>query len=913
MGGKSSSVTVGYRYFLGMLMGICRKECDELVEIKVGDRTAWKGSVTGNASITIDAPNLFGGDDKEGGIAGRLDVMMGGPTQPVNSRLAAMLGGLVPAFRGVTTMFFDGLVCSMSAYPKRWEQRMRRILKGWDGPVWYPEKAVISLAGGEIKAMNAAHIIYQVLTDRSIGRGLPRARLDDASFRSAADIFYNEGFGLCLKWSRTDKLSSFIQQVLDHAGASIFIDRKTALIRLIPIRGNYDVATLPLFDADSGLLSIEDDDTAAPNTGTNQIIVNYVRPQDNSTGQVKVGNLAALQSAISSETKEYPGIPTPELALRVAQRDLRAASGYIKRFKVRLDRRGRDVYPGSVFCIADPQGGIENIILRAGRFEDGTMTDGSITITALQDVFGLPATSYVDVQPSGWVPPDTTPKVIVNRRLVEVPYRDLALSLAPSELEQIDATSCYLGAIAARPSSLSYNFELLTRLGSSGSFTKRGPGDFCPNGTLSADMPRAAAPTIVTILSGDGLDQVVVGQAAMIDNEILRVNAIDPSTGIATLARGCADTVPAGHAVGARVYFFEDRYGTDRTEYAPGVSVQARMLTRTSTDILPEAAAATDSLTMAQRQYKPYPPGNFKIAGLAYPGNISGALAVTWSHRDRLLQADQLIDTTSGNVGPESGTTYTLAIYGKGNGPSIDSIWSSSGLTITGDTVFRNANENWSSARANVPLTTGKWYWEVAIDTNSTPGSIGTMICAVGTGFSSGSNGGGTSDAYGYMGDGKKRRNSTYESYGAAFAAGDVIGIAVDMDARTVTFYKNGVSQGIAYTGLVATIYPCISLYYIGIRCTFRYSNFAHAAPAGYLPYGSLSSPESLLRTVTDITAASYSYTDAFALADGVRQSMRIVINSRRNGLDSLQRHDVAFERYGLGFHLGESLGGTTP
>lgn len=681
--GKRDEVTIGYRYYFGAHMGVGLGEHDELVEIKVGDRTAWSGSVTGNTTVRIDAPDLFGGDDKEGGIVGDLDVMMGAPTQPVNSRLAAMLGGLVPAFRGKTTLFFDGLMCSMSAYPKPWKMRMRRILKGWDGAPWYPGKAVILLDSGKIHAMNPVHILVQCLTDRRWGRGLPLARLDEAAYKAAADSCYAEGFGLCLKWSRQDSLKNFMQAVLDHVGGAQFVDRTTGLIKLRLIRDDYDAASLPLFDYDSGLLSIDDDDSSAQTTGCNEVVVKYVRPADGSGGQVRVQNIAAIQStgAVASASKDYPGIPTPELAQRVALRDLRAGAGYIKKFKIRLDRRGYQIEPGSVFRVRDARRGITNMVLRAGRVDDGTLTDGAITITALQDVFGLPATSYVAVQPSGYVPPDTSAKAITARTLQEVPYRDLALRLAPADLAAVASTSGYLSAIGARPTTLSLAYQILTRVGTSGSFVDHGRGDFAPTGLVVAAMTPTT--TIVTITAGLGLDQVVTGRAALIDNEIVRVDAINPSTGTVTLARGCADTVPAAHAAGARIWFYDGSSGIDRTEYTAGVTVQARLLTRTSSALLDQALAATDSLTFAQRQYRPYPPGNLKINGAAYPAAITGGLAVTWAHRDRLTQADQLIATTAANVGPEAGTTYTVRVY--------------SGATLK-RTVAGLAGTNWTYA-----------------------------------------------------------------------------------------------------------------------------------------------------------------------------------------------------------------------
>lgn len=49
------------------------------------------------------------------------------------------------------------------------------------------------------------------------------------------------------------------------------------------------------------------------------------------------------------------------------------------------------------------------------------------------------------------------------------------------------------------------------------------------------------------------------------------------------------------------------------------------------------------------------------------------------------------------------------------------------------------------------------------------------------------------------------------DTYGDSFKAGDCIGVAVDMDNGTVEFYKNGVSQGIAFSDVNAMgsiIYP---------------------------------------------------------------------------------------------------------
>jgi hypothetical protein len=96
MSGGSSSYVAGYRYFFGIHMGVCRSGddgVDELVEARVGDRTAWAGSVTSNQTVAVDAYNLFGGEDGEGGVQGNMWVLMGGSAQLAPDELAEMTSG----------------------------------------------------------------------------------------------------------------------------------------------------------------------------------------------------------------------------------------------------------------------------------------------------------------------------------------------------------------------------------------------------------------------------------------------------------------------------------------------------------------------------------------------------------------------------------------------------------------------------------------------------------------------------------------------------------------------------------------------------------------------------------------------------------------------------------------------------
>ena len=127
--------TQGYRYYMSLASGLCRGPLDEMVEIKVGDKTAWEGHKCG-APDFIDKPDLFGGDDKEGGIRGPFDLFMGEPDQVLPGPqvvqgetlpgIRESIGGLVSQMRGVAVVWFDGLVSAMSPYLKEWKFRVRR-------------------------------------------------------------------------------------------------------------------------------------------------------------------------------------------------------------------------------------------------------------------------------------------------------------------------------------------------------------------------------------------------------------------------------------------------------------------------------------------------------------------------------------------------------------------------------------------------------------------------------------------------------------------------------------------------------------------------------------------------------------------------------------------------------------------
>lgn len=694
--GKAKNVTIGYKYYMGLHMGMCRGPVDELCEIKVGDRKAWEGSEKTNTQIRINQPSLFGGTKGEGGIDGTFDLMLGGYTQTRSSKLSAMLTGQQPQFRGTVTAFFDGMICAMNPYPKPWKFRLRRIKAGWDGGVWYADKATINLTGyyddgtsRNVTAMNPVHIIYEALTNREWGLGRDRSLFLDAAWRRAADQAYDEQFGLCIRWGRQDTLMSFVQTVIDHIGCAVYVDKFTGKFTIKMIRNDYDPDSLPVVDTDSGLLKIDEATNASTYNLINEIVVVGHNPVTNEDFQVRQHNLALIQTqgAINSDTRDYPGLPTPELGIRIAQRDLKAASTNVRRFTVILDRRMWHLQPGDVFKLRDPVSrGIETVVVRVGNVEESGQVDGSIKVTAVQDVFGVELNTWADVQPPGHVEPDATPQ-IARRLVYEATYAELSRMLPDAEFGAVKPVQGYIHAHAEEPTPLHMGFDLSVRPQGQANFAVNGDGDFTPLAELANQISYLDT-QLTYYKEGDDFDddeQVYVGMSMLIgdglNNEIVRVDGIDRVQKTITIARGCWDTIPQRHFGGDLIWAIEDNGGSDYVKYVSGENVEMKILPWTLRGgRFPENLAPIDELLFKHRFFRPYAPGLVRVLTLAIgvqqpwympfdlradatTDEVPDFARITWTHRDRPVQQDKLVDHMQGNIGPEPGSTYRVQVF----------------------------------------------------------------------------------------------------------------------------------------------------------------------------------------------------------------------------------------------------------
>jgi len=130
-------------------------------------------------------------------------------------------------------------------------------------------------------------------------------------------------------------------------------------------------------------------------------------------------------------------------------------------------------------------------------------------------------------------------------------------------------------------------------------------------------------------------------------------------------------------------------------------------------------------------------------------------------------------------------------------------------LTNGNNTYTLNAG-TWESTPSTLAVpSSGKYYTEFKWNASSTSAQYMMVGVEEPKNFTAWSTQypGYTSTGYGYGWDGDKRNNASNSSYGAAWGATSIIGVAIDMDNKKLYFHKDGVYQnsGVPTSGSTGT------------------------------------------------------------------------------------------------------------
>jgi len=512
--------------------------------------------------------------------------------------------------------------------------------------------------------LNPAHIVRECLTDPDWGMGYADADIDDTSFMEASDALFDEAMGISLLWDRETPIEDFVRDILRHIDATLYVDNSTGKFVLNLIRDDYDPESLVELD-ESNVERLEGYKRPTVGELVNSVTINYWDWQTEKTGSLTLQDtaLAQMQGGTINATNEYPGFTNRAVAERVAGRDLYALSNPLVSCTIYANRDAAALNVGKPFKLSWPDYGIQSMVMRVTEIAFGDGQTNKVRLQCVQDAFALPVGLETVDQPSEWTDPVSEPDNCPHPIALEAPYYELVQRQGQAAVDDAltaDDTIGYLLLAGDRPNDGAINARLYVDAGAG--YNEAETAQF----SLYAEVAVAISylDETITIQAAVDTDLVTAGTHAQIGQEIVKVVSVTSTT--LSAKRGCLDTVPATHAIGTAVHFWDEFAATDETAYADSETINGKLLPVTGSGELDISAATEVSATMDSRAIRPYPPGNFKINASAYPASIgpTDTITVSWAHRDRVQQTDgDIVDTTQGDVGPEAGTTYTLRFY----------------------------------------------------------------------------------------------------------------------------------------------------------------------------------------------------------------------------------------------------------
>jgi len=216
------------------------------------------------------------------------------------------------------------------------------------------------------------------------------------------------------------------------------------------------------------------------------------------------------------------------------------------------------------------------------------------------------------------------------------------------------------------------------------------------------------------------------------------------------------------------------------------------------------------------------------------PNNISVTAGVTY---------DSMLDVP---------TLYADGGNGRGNYAVLNPL-KNFGTTLSAANLqgaFTPATAAAWQVHGSMAMTSGKWYWEVFLVSAPTTNGIGIGVALDTANVTTQNFTSGAGWLY-YTQNGNKY-NTGAAAYGSSSTTNDVIGIALDMDAGTLTFYKNNVSQGQAFSGLSGKSLVALIGYdqsgTSSFAINFGQRPFAYTPPSGFKALNTLNLPEPTIK-----------------------------------------------------------------
>ncbi len=680
---SSKKQTIGYKYYATLDLSVALGPGIVYRRMWYGDHLVWAGCLYEGDCVTsmnINLPELLGGKDKNGGIAGDVTLYCGSFDQPTDAYLQANMtlpnpDDVFPAYPGIAHMVFEDFYWgnSPNIEPINVEVAYFNNSLGLTGSKHVMPNGLDA---------NPVAVLYDLYVNDWGNLGVSDPIFDLASWRAAGLKLWDENNGISVEIANANTGADITKEILRQIDGMIFQNPQTGMIELLLMRRDYVIAELPVLGPDQ-ISSIKGFTKKLWDDTFNRVRIKY-RDRDNNYQDAVAtaddfGNIR-FQGHVRATDIAMPLCYVPELANTIAARELSNLNVPLYQCEIEMDRTYSELTPGGVFVLTWPDYSIGGIVMRIRKMGLGSRKTGKVTMTVVQDEFASDAVILAPPAPPTTDDGSYGPTDIVDPVFMELPYW-----LITNAALTVRAGFTTYATLAKKPGIASLDeFTLLddsadpdvedTELLANGPYNE--------TATLVADLLQwdsfdtGVIPVLVvnnlssaSILFDGGTDDTVrtIGQGMLyINGELLayetHTDNLDGTYDLENVHRALLDTAPVAAPLGTTVYFFDGQEGFWESDIG-STPFTAYALDRATTGRSTEALADKVLLTPAVRTDLPLPPDGITLEATRDTDQfaVAGTIVdITWVERNRLDPAIALeLDAA---IAHEVGTTYTLRV-----------------------------------------------------------------------------------------------------------------------------------------------------------------------------------------------------------------------------------------------------------
>ena len=666
---SKESIVKGYRFYVSMQLALCRGEISSIRRILIAEKEVFNGDTT--STISIDAPNLFGGDELGGGgVIGDVDVEVGSTGQTPNAYLepfqtiAAATTPAAPAYIGSAYLVAKEVFVGTSTQIAPWKIEATRIPNG------------LGLSAGEAELnggldANPANVAYEVITNAEWGLGRPVAAIDTSNFSAAAATLATEDNGFSMHLERELDAEDMLDELNRHISGVIRVNRTTGKWEIKLARADYDINSVPQI-LDDDVIEVKQYTGSDWFETTNEVRLVFADRSNNYKATPAFAHDQAnieIQGRVVVGRVEYPGVKNTDQAADFASRELRTLSYPLRSATLVVDRKFYAVNRGDVLAWTDTARGLTQLAMRVTEVGYGTIQEGAITLELVEDVFRFEAPTFGAPDPTLWTPgtDDLDPIPSDEQIAFEAPRKFLVLDDGPL----LDKVWC-----GARTQGLAATMKIHERHAASspsGSFVLAGEAwGFLKIGELKNNLDAGSAIPLTSLLLtatpdtqallvaafgtptvedlGTFLAHLCLVGSEFFVAETAEANASDVQ--LNNVYRGVLDSAQADHTAGDTVWLLFVAGNLTDSFFPPTDEVHVKLLPRSRTDEVAIGDATQIVVQMANRIRRPYPPGRILLNGSAYPDPVSlegegsdgddYGILIGWIRRDGIRTVDEV-------------------------------------------------------------------------------------------------------------------------------------------------------------------------------------------------------------------------------------------------------------------------------